>query len=29
MNEQLMTVSVRAKMPTGSGVFEIVGFEII
>ena len=27
MNEQLMTVSVRAKMPTGSGVFEIVGFE--
>lgn len=27
MNEQLMTVSVRAKMPTGSGVFKIVGFE--
>ncbi len=27
MNEQLMKVSVRAKMPTGSGEFEIVGFE--
>lgn len=27
MNDELMKVDVRAKMPTSSGVFEIVGFE--